>query len=82
LSGEGRIVWIAVDEDPERVRAFRVHNVPTLIALRGERVVARRAGALSPGQFHAFVHEAGLGPSAEVRTGSAGATAPRTPGAI
>lgn len=60
----GRIIWVAVDEEPERVRAFEVHNVPTLIVLHGARIVARRAGALTPSQFQTFVAEAGLGPAA------------------
>lgn len=61
LPNPDALVWIAVDDAPEQVRAFEVQNVPTLIVLAGKRVVARRAGALSPGQFHAFVEAAGLG---------------------
>jgi len=46
LAGRLKVVKVNVDDAPDVSRRFEARSIPTLLVLRGGRVVARQVGAL------------------------------------
>jgi putative phosphoribosyl transferase len=58
LAGQLKVVKVNVDDAPAVAGRFGVRSVPTLLVLRGGRVVAEQVGALGPDRLLAWVRGA------------------------
>jgi thioredoxin 2 len=58
LAGQLKVVKVNVDDAPAVASRFGVRSVPTLLVLRGGRVVAEQVGALGPDRLLAWVRGA------------------------
>ena len=47
-AGRNKVVKVNVDENPALAQQFQATSIPTLIVIKGERVVDRIVGALPP----------------------------------
>ncbi len=61
LAGRLKVVKVNVDEAPRVAQRFEAMSIPTLVVLRGGRVVARQVGALPPDRLVAWARAA-IGP--------------------
>jgi thioredoxin-like negative regulator of GroEL len=52
-----RILRVDVDEQPELAERFRVATVPTLVLVRGKRVVGRLEGRVSQPRIEALLEQ-------------------------
>ena len=57
MAGRLKAVKVNVDEAPKVAERFGVLSIPTLLILRGGRVVARQVGALRPATLVRWVEE-------------------------
>lgn len=55
LAGELKVVKVDVDQAPGVAARYQVQSIPTLLLLRGGKVVARQVGALPADQLLAWV---------------------------
>ena len=56
-AGELLIVKLDTDRNPVTGQRFGIRGIPTLIAFRGGKEVARRVGAVPPAELEAFLNE-------------------------
>jgi len=56
-AGEMVIVKLDTDRNPVTGQRFGIRGIPTLIAFRGGKEVARRVGAVPPAELEAFLNE-------------------------
>ena len=56
-AGELLIVKLDTDRNPVTGQRFRIRGIPTLIAFRRGKEVARRVGAVPPAELEAFLNE-------------------------
>lgn len=57
LAGEVKLVKVDVDKAPQVSERFAIQAVPTLILMRGGKVVARRAGAAPAAALRSWTDE-------------------------
>lgn len=58
LAGQVKLVQVNVDHSPKLQHRFRIEAVPTLMLLRGQRVMAFTAGAPPEPSLRAWLEEA------------------------
>jgi thioredoxin 2 len=58
LAGRLKVVKVNVDDAPDVSRRFEARSIPTLLVLRGGRVVARQVGALPANRLVAWARTA------------------------
>ena len=64
LAGRLKAVKVNVDEAPRVAERFGVQGIPTLLVLRGGRVVAKQVGAVPPAALVRWAEEVISGPAA------------------
>jgi thioredoxin 2 len=57
FAGRVKLVKVNVDEAPRIAQRFGVQGIPTLLVVRGERVLARRTGADSEAALRAWLQD-------------------------
>lgn len=55
LAGKLKIVKVNVDEAPDLAQTFQIRSIPTLLVLKGGKVVDQAVGAKSKAQFTAWL---------------------------
>ena len=56
-AGQLLVLKLDCDKNPRTQQRFGVRGIPTLIAFRGGKEVARRVGALPPAELETFLNE-------------------------
>jgi len=55
LGTRARFLKLDTEAEPGMAQQFNIRSIPTLILMRGGREVARQSGAMSSGQFEAWL---------------------------
>jgi thioredoxin 2 len=58
LAGQVKLVKVNVDDSPRISQRFEAQAIPTLLMLRGGRVIARQVGAAAPPALRSWVDNA------------------------
>jgi thioredoxin 2 len=58
MAGRLKLVKVNVDDAPKLQQRFNVHAVPTLMVMRGSRVIAHQPGALPESALRSWVEQA------------------------
>ena len=61
--GHARVVKVNIDRNPNVAGAYDIDAVPSFVAFRNGRVIAKRTGALTIGQLQALLDQATDNPS-------------------